>query len=56
MRIAAGAERHEIPEDGDECSARYFERARFEPRSENPPPYDILLGQFGRRILAEAGR
>ena len=32
---------------------QYFERARFEHHPENQPPYDILLGQFGRRILGE---
>jgi len=31
---------------------QYFERARFEYHPENPNPYMILLGQFGRRILA----
>jgi hypothetical protein len=30
---------------------QYFERARFEYHPENPAPYDILLGQFGRQIL-----
>ncbi len=34
---------------------QYFERARLEYHPENPAPYDILLGQFGRRILAESG-
>ncbi len=45
-------------EDGNTYRVQYFERARFEHRPENPPPYDILLGQFGRQILAEvdAGR
>jgi hypothetical protein len=33
---------------------QYFERARFEHHPENAPPYDVLLGQFGRSILAEA--
>jgi hypothetical protein len=33
---------------------QYFERTRFEYHPENAPPYDILLGQCGRRILAEA--
>jgi len=32
---------------------QYFERARFEYHAENQAPYDILLGQFGRQILAE---
>ena len=40
-------------EDGRTYRVQYFERARFEEHPENPPPYDILLGHFGRRILAE---
>ncbi len=32
---------------------QYFERARFELHPETPPPYNVLLGQFGRDILAE---
>jgi hypothetical protein len=40
-------------EDGKEYVVQYFERARFEWHPENPPPYDILLGQFGRRILGD---
>ncbi len=44
-------------EDGKTYTVQYFERARFELHPENAAPYDILLGQFGRRILAgEAGR
>jgi hypothetical protein len=39
-------------EDGHTYTVQYFERARFEQHPENQPPYDILLGQFGRRILA----
>jgi hypothetical protein len=30
--------------------AQYFERARLEYHPENAPPYDILLGQFGREL------
>ena len=37
-------------------TVQYFERARFERHPENAPPYDILLGQFGRDILAQADR
>lgn len=37
-----------------EYTIQYFERARFEYHPENPSPYDILLGQFGRRILTDA--
>ena len=40
-------------EDGKVYLVQYFERARFEYHPENPVPYDVLLGQFGRRILAE---
>lgn len=39
-------------EDGNTYRVQYFERARFEFHPENPAPNDILLGQFGRRILA----
>jgi hypothetical protein len=35
------------------CVTQYFERARFEYHPENQPPYDVLLGQFGRQILAD---
>ncbi len=42
----------EILEDGKIYTVQYFERARFEYHPENAAPYDILLGQFGRRILA----
>jgi hypothetical protein len=41
----------ETLEDGKSYTVQYFERARFEYHPENPPPYDVLLGQFGRRIL-----
>jgi len=37
--------------DGQEYRVQYFERARFEYHPENPQPYDVLLGQFGRRML-----
>ncbi len=40
--------------DGQTYTAQYFERARFERHPENDPPYNILLGQFGRQILASA--
>ena len=40
-------------EDGRTYTVQYFERAPFERHPENPTPYTILLGQFGRRILAE---
>jgi hypothetical protein len=41
----------ETLEDGKTYTVQYFERARFEHHPQNSPPYDILLGQFGRRIL-----
>jgi polysaccharide biosynthesis protein PslG len=43
----------ETLEDGKRYEVQYFERARFEYHPENPEPYRVLLGQFGRRILAE---
>ena len=47
----------ETLEDGQEYSVQYFERARFEFHPENPDPANqVLLGQFGRRFLAEAAR
>ena len=39
-------------EDGRTYRVQYFERARLEYHPENAVPYDVLLGQFGRRILA----
>ena len=39
-------------EDGREYRVQYFERARFELHPEARAPYDVQLGQFGRRILA----
>ena len=41
-------------EDGKEYRVQYFERARFELHPENQYPYNVLLGQFGRQILATA--
>jgi hypothetical protein len=41
----------ETLEDGKPYTVQYFERARFEHHPENAPPFDVLLGQFGRRIL-----
>ncbi len=43
-------ERDEVLEDGRTYRVQWFERARLEYHPENPPPYDVLLGQFGRRI------
>jgi hypothetical protein len=43
-------------EDGKVYLVQYFERARFEYHPENAgTPYEVLLGQFGRQILAESG-
>ena len=41
---------------GKPYTVQYFERARFEYHPENVAPYDVLLGQFGRQLLAENGR
>jgi hypothetical protein len=42
--------------NGQPYTVQYFERARFEWHPENQPPYNILLGQFGRQIYATLGR
>ena len=39
-------------EDGREYAVQYFERVRLEAHEENANPYDVLVGQFGRRIYA----
>jgi hypothetical protein len=46
------AERVETLEDGQPYSVQYFERTRLEYHPTNPAPYTVLLGQFGRRVLA----
>jgi hypothetical protein len=43
-------ERIEVLEDGRAYQVQYFERVRLEYHPENDPPYDVLLGQFGRRV------
>ncbi len=44
----------ETLEDGRQYTVQYFERARFEYHPEQADPqYQVLLGQFGRRLLAE---
>jgi hypothetical protein len=43
-------ERPETLEDGRTYTVQYFERTRLEHHPENGAPYDVLLGQFGRRI------
>ena len=42
-------------ENGQVYTVQYFERARLESHPENAPPYDVLLGHFGRRIYTERG-
>ena len=49
-------ERVEMLEDGREYTVQYFERVRLEHHPENPAPYDVLLGQFGRRALRAIDR
>jgi hypothetical protein len=46
----------ETLEDGGQYTVQWFERARFEHHPENPAPYDVLLGQFGRRIYESLER
>ncbi len=42
-------------EDGRTYTVQYFERARMEYHPEHAgTPYEVLLGQFGRRILNES--
>jgi hypothetical protein len=43
----------ERQEDGR--TVQYFERARFELHPENQPPYDVLLGRLGVRMLEQRG-
>ena len=38
---------------GMQYAPQHFQRARFEHHPEDAPPYDVLLGQFGRRILGD---
>src|SRR3712207_7451602 len=46
-------EREEVLENGRTYTVQYFERARMEFHPEHEgTPYEVLLGQFGRRILA----
>lgn len=44
-------EYRELLEDGNEYTVQYFERARLELHPEHQAPFDLLLGQFGRRML-----
>jgi hypothetical protein len=44
-------------EDGNVYLVQYFERARFEYHPQHKgTPYEVQLGQFGRRILNETAR
>ncbi len=47
-------ERCKVLESGKAYTVRYFERVRLEYHPKNAAPYDVLLGQFGRRALADA--
>lgn len=47
-----GPERADVLADGREHIVQYFERARFECHPANAAPYNVLLGQFGRQVLA----
>lgn len=41
--------------DGKSYTVQYFERARFELHPEKTgTPYEVLLGQFGRQLLAQS--
>ena len=44
--------RLETLEDGKRYAVQYFERTRLEYHPENAAPYDLLVGQFGRRVVA----
>ncbi|MFN8536262.1 MAG: hypothetical protein U0232_02140 [Thermomicrobiales bacterium] len=43
-------ERAEVLEDGRVYTVQWFERVRLEYHPENPAPYELLLGQFGRLL------
>jgi hypothetical protein len=47
-------ERQELLEDGNTYTVQYFERVRLEYHPENPAPWDVELGQFGRRVYHAA--
>ncbi|EFO81114.1 sortase family protein [Oscillochloris trichoides DG-6] len=40
------------PQDGQDYTVQYFERARFEYHPANPAPYQVQLGHLGRQYLA----
>ncbi len=42
-------------DDGKPYRVQYFERARYEYHPENAPPYDVLLGLLGNRLLRDKG-
>ncbi len=39
------------PIEGRALQVQWFERARFELHPDNPPPYDVLLGLLGNRLV-----
>jgi hypothetical protein len=43
--------RTETLEDGKSYQVQYFERVRMEYHPENQPPYNVLLGAFGRQVM-----
>lgn len=42
----------ETLEDGQQYTVQYFERTRLEYHPNSPVPYQVQIGQFGRRIRA----
>ena len=46
-------QKDQVLDNGKTYQVQYFERARFEYHPENAQPFDVLLGQFGRRIVDE---
>ncbi|HYP21498.1 MAG TPA: peptide ABC transporter substrate-binding protein, partial [Chloroflexia bacterium] len=43
-------------EDGKVYDTQWFERARYEAHPQNGPPYDVLLGRLGARLVEGRGR
>lgn len=41
------------PDNGEEYTVQYFERAVFERHPKNEPPYDVLLSLLGRRLYEQ---
>jgi peptide/nickel transport system substrate-binding protein len=42
-------------EDGKVYDTQWFERARYEAHPQNGPPYDVLLGRLGARLVEGRG-